>query len=75
LDVTGVDELIIPPALLSLTLGKIQNKITEVDGKVQFSRQMNIHLSGIGTVFQEVVLSELLGNIVNLLEQPLNISL
>ncbi len=74
-DVLRVDELIVPPALLSLSIGTIHKKLIENGEKVNFADHCNLTLTGAATLFQEEVLSEFLENIVKLIEQPLSISL
>jgi pyruvate/2-oxoglutarate dehydrogenase complex dihydrolipoamide acyltransferase (E2) component len=75
LNVNGIDELIVPPALLSLSLGKISSKVSFLDEKVSVSKNLNINLTAVVTAFEEEILSKFLEDIRNTIENPYNISL
>jgi len=70
-----VDELIVPPSLLSLSIGKTFNRIIDEGEKISHARHVNLTLTGVATVFEEDSMTNLLQGIVNLIEQPLSISL
>ena len=75
MDILRVDELIVPPSLLSLSIGKAFNRIIEQGEKLTHARYVNLTLTGVGTVYQEDSLTVLLENIVKQIEEPLTISL
>jgi pyruvate/2-oxoglutarate dehydrogenase complex dihydrolipoamide acyltransferase (E2) component len=75
MNVSSVDELVVPPALISLTINRVNNRIALVDDKVSVSRTFNINLTAVATAFEEEVLSQFLENIKNTIENPFSISL
>jgi len=75
MDVLKVDEIIVPPALLSLSVGRVYHKIIEEEGKISHARHMNLTLTGAATIFQEDSLTVLIEDLVRNIENPLNISL
>ena len=60
MDTLRVDELIVPPSLLSLSYGKIYNRILSDEEKITHARHINLTLTGVATVFQEDLLTGLL---------------
>ena len=75
LDVLRADELIVPPALLSLSFSKVFNRLVQEEEKITHAKHLNLTLTGVATVFQEDTLTILLEDIVRHIEQPLTISL
>jgi hypothetical protein len=75
MDVLNIDEIIVPPALLSLSIGKVYQKIIEAEGKISHARHLNLTLTGVATIFQEDSLTVLLEDLARYIQNPLNISL
>jgi len=75
MDVLNIDEIIVPPALLSLSVGKVYHKIIEEEGKISHARHFNLTLTGVATIFQEDSLTVLLEDLVRYIQNPINISL
>jgi hypothetical protein len=75
LNVSSVNELVVPPALISLTINRVNSQLALIDDKVSVSRTFNINLTAVATAFEEEVLSQFLENIKNTIENPFSISL
>ena len=75
LNANSIEEMLIPPALFSLTLNKISDNVSITDEKISVNKTFNIKLTSVATVFQEEDLSKFLNEIKNIVENPLNISL
>lgn len=76
LNVASVDEIITPPAMLSLTLGKIvkKPKIDE-DNKLGVESTIVVKLSGVNTAYSEDELIKILFETSQYVNNPLTISL
>jgi hypothetical protein len=79
LSIHSVNELLAPPCLLSLSLGGIYNQVksSNEDNLNNFilTKAIDIKLTGAFTVFEETLLSEFLGKLSQIVEQPYLISL
>ncbi len=75
LNVRSMDELVVPPALISLTINRVNSRLALIDDKVCVSKTFNINLTAVATAFEEEVLSQFLENIRNTIENPFTISL
>lgn len=74
---SNVDELLIPPSLLTLSFGHIIKDLVsdEINTNIKVASKIKISLTGVATAFEEDVLIHFLSNITSLIEQPLRISL
>lgn len=77
LNVNFIDQVLTPPALFSLTLGKIFNdiQIDEETNKFSHCKKMNLRLTATPSAFDENEVVELLTNLGKFLNNPLTISL
>jgi hypothetical protein len=76
LNVPSIDENISPPALLSLTLGRILKKPTiDENNKLSFESTMIVKLSGVNTAYGEDELINILFETSQFINNPLTISL
>lgn len=77
LNVNFIDQVLTPPALFSLTLGKIYSDflVNEETNKVSQCKKMNIRLTATASAFDENELVELLSNLAKFLYNPLTIAL
>ena len=75
LNVNSIDEMLVPPAMLSLTVNKVQNTVAFIGDKVKVSKSFKIHLSAAASAFQEEHLLVFLDFLKSTIENPFNISL
>ena len=74
LNVNSIDEIIVPPAMLSLTINKVSSNVAYSEDKVKISKSLRINLSAVASAFQENDLLKFLDDLKNTLENPFNIS-
>lgn len=77
LNIKFIDQILTPPALFSLTIGKIYNdfQIDEESNKFTNCKKMNLRLTTTASAFDENEVIELLSNLAKFLNNPLTISL
>lgn len=77
LNVNFIDQILTPPSLFSLTIGKIYNdfQIDEESNKFYNSKKMNLRLTTTSSAFDENEIVDLLSNLAKFLNNPLTISL
>lgn len=75
---SNVEELIVPPSLLTLSIGGISNQLVadeSKNGKINVSKTINFTLTGVASIHKEEVLVKFLSDLTKLIEQPMTISL
>ena len=77
LNVNFIDQVLTPPALFSLTLGKIFQDflVDEETNKFSHCKKMNIRLTSTASAFDENEVVDLLSNLAKFLNNPLTIAL
>jgi hypothetical protein len=67
---------LIPPALITVSLGVISTKLEmEGDGKIMPINKMNLTIAGAASVFDDDTLADFITDLSKLIEHPLSISL
>ncbi len=75
---SDVEELIVPPSLLTLSIGGISSKLVSDEinkGKIKVSKSINLALTGVASVHKEEVLVQFLSDLCKIIDQPMTISL
>lgn len=77
LKVNFIDQILTPPALFCITMGRINKDfgVNEDTNEIEICNKMNIRLTTCPSAFDENEIIDLLGNLRNLLNNPLTISL
>lgn len=77
LNINYIDQILTPPALFSLTLGKIRKdfEVNEDTNEFKICSKMQIRLTTCPSAFDENEIIDLLSKLRNLLDNPLTISL
>ena len=77
LNVNFIDQIITPPALFSVTIGKIYNdiQIDEETNKFSNCKKINLRLTSTASAFDENEIVDLLSNLAKFLNNPLTIAL
>lgn len=77
LNINYIDQILTPPALFSLTMGKITKEfeLNEDNNELKICSKMQIRLTTCPSAFDENEIIDLLSKLRNLLDNPLTISL
>ena len=77
LKVNFIDQILTPPALFSLTLGKIKKEfgVNEETNEIKICNKMQIRLTTCPSAFDENEIIDLLSSLRSFLDNPLTISL
>jgi hypothetical protein len=77
LNVNFIDQIITPPALFSLTIGKIYKdfQIDNETDKFSHCKKLNLRLTTTAAAFDENEVIDLLSNLAKFLNNPITISL
>lgn len=71
-----IDELIVPPALMSFSIGKpFKEIVEEEEGKINVSSFLTLNMTGVSSFIPEEDLCELLSNVAKVIESPLQLAL